>query len=230
MRKSAFFVEGQTEQLFVCKLLAEIAGQKQLTIHSCRARGSRAARSLEFGAESAAGDDYFALVVDCGADNAVVSDVRDQYDKLVASGYSSIVAVRDVYPFARADIPTLERAQYLRIKTKPFRPLLLLAVMEVEAWFIGEHSHFERIDSMLTSTAILSAHGFDPSTQDPQNLDNPAADLHAIYSIAGKAYTKTRSNVQRTLHCLDYAELYMSVSTRLPALGALVAAIDNFLS
>ena len=36
MKKIAFFVEGQTEQLFINKLLIEIAGQKNILVELSR--------------------------------------------------------------------------------------------------------------------------------------------------------------------------------------------------
>ena len=41
MKKIAFFVEGQTEQVFINKLLEEIAGRKNISINIFQLRGGK---------------------------------------------------------------------------------------------------------------------------------------------------------------------------------------------
>lgn len=231
MKKIAFFVEGQTELIFVERLLQEVAGAKSIEIRRSASRGSGAARLVEIRATATtSGAEYFALLVDCGSDSTVASDVRDHYDGLATAEYSAIVGIRDVYPAKRTDIPKLERWLYHGVKTKPIRPDLLLAVMEVECWFIAEYTHFERIDAQLTCAAILANVGYDPSLIDIEDRDHPAGDLDGIYKIAGMAYKKDRRRVQRTVNALDMAHLYYQVPDRLPRLKSLVIIIDNFLT
>ncbi len=114
MNKLAIFVEGETEQAFVQKLLEEIANRGQIRIELKKARGGRRGRRLLTVVASPpdAGESCFVLIVDCGADNRVKSDVRDEYDNLVKNGYTGIIAIRDVYPdVALAEIPRLRWAR-----------------------------------------------------------------------------------------------------------------------
>jgi hypothetical protein len=168
--------------------------------------------------------------VDCAADNRVKSEIRDNYDSLVESGYSAIIGVRDVYPdFSRAEIPKLRTALDYKIKTKPIRVVFALGVMEIETWFVCEHTHFSRLSPQLTCACIRAHLGFDPETEDIQMRPNPAADLDSAYCLAGLRYTKSRRSVQRTLQLLDYASMYLTVANRLPDLKSLVQSIEKFL-
>ena len=234
MKRLAVFVEGQTEQTFVAKLLLEVAGAKRLHIEKRKAYGGHVQKRHMYLIEASrpsADQKYYALIVDCGADNRVASDIREQYSSLVARGYTDIVGIRDVYPeVSRQNIPKLRRGMQYAVKTTPVNPLFVLAVMEIEAWFIAEYTHFPRIDSSLTCQVISQRTGFDPATADSQSLAEPAADLDRIYSIAGLHYHKTRTDVQRTVNALDYGRCYLEMPQRIPDLQALVRLIDAFLS
>lgn len=83
MNKLAIFVEGQTEQAFVRKLLEEIAGTKNLLIEERAARGGRKdkrrMRRLD-AIDADSGKKYFVMIVDCGSDERVKSDIVERYD------------------------------------------------------------------------------------------------------------------------------------------------------
>lgn len=233
MRKLAVFVEGQTEQIFVERLIREVAGTGKIIVESTKAWGGRKVRrkSIRLRKQTPSEDSsYYAIICDCGTDSRVGSDVRDNYDRLVQEGYVGIVGIRDVYPFARSDIPKLHQGLYYRVKTKPIAPLFVLAVMEIEAWFLAEYSHFGKIHPGLTLERIIATHGFDPSTENAELRDHPAQDLANIYQIERITYQKSKDHVERTVDSLDYSILYLEVSQRMHWLGVLADAIDEFLS
>jgi len=233
MNKLAIFVEGQTEQVFVERLLVEIAGAKNVRIEKRKATGGkksgRRMRLVEASAPDPA-ERYFVLIVDCGEDERVKSDIAERYDQLVRSGYQAIIGIRDVYPQKREDIPKLRQGLRYRIRTVPIEVLFVLAVMETEAWFIAEHTHFERIGNELTLERIRAEIGFDPSTDDIQSRDHPAEDLHSIYGLIGLAYKKSKVHVQRTVNVLDYETIYLELGQKFEDLQRLVDHLDLFLS
>jgi len=234
VNKIAIFVEGQTEQLFVERLLTEIAGQKALLIETCLATGGlttkrRFLRMKVSGPSS--GQAYFALIVDSGADNRVKSDIADNYEGLVRQGFQWIIGIRDVYPqFNYHEIPKLRMGLQYRLKTIPVTVKFALGIMEIETWFISEHSHFVKIHPTLTTQTIQAALNFDPGVDDIQLRPHPAEDLNRIYNLVGFAYNKSRSNVQRTIAVLDYAMVYLELKNRLPDLNTLITSLDEFLA
>jgi hypothetical protein len=234
MKKLAVFVEGQTEQLFIDKLITEIAGTHTIAIEKRKLTGgsrSRASQVLLWASAPDPGHKYFVLIIDCSADNRVKSDIRDNYNSLVSSGYSAIIGIRDVFPeFNQADINKLRSGLNYCLKTKPIRVVFALGVMEIETWFICEHTHFGRLHSALTTAYIKANLGFDPSVDDIQLRPSPSADLDAIYNLVGQRYKKDRRNIQLTVNRLDYGFLYFSVLHRLPDLNMLVESINAFLS
>ena len=102
--------------------------------------------------------------------------------------------------------------------------------MEIEAWFVAEHTHFARLDPTLTCGRIQKAVGFDPSKDNVENIRHPSAKLDQIYQLVGKRYTKRKASAQSTVNNLDGALLYLDVPKRAPRLSRLLKHIDAFLA
>jgi len=233
VKKLAIFVEGLTEQLFVDRFVTAIAGEQAVAIDRRQVKGKRngGGQIGLFASAPTAGQQYFILIVDCSADNRVKSEIRDNYDSLVSSGYSAIIGIRDVFPeFAYADLPRLRTGLESLMQKNPIRVMFVLGVMEIETWFICEHTHFARLDEKLSPEYISSELGFDPSCDDIQQRAHPTADLNAAYRLVGHKYEKHRQCLERTLDLLDYESLHLSVVKRVPDLKALVQALDVFLT
>lgn len=116
------------------------------------------------------------------------------------------------------------------MRTVPVEVEFILAVMEIEGWFIAEHTHFQQLSNELSIERIRSEVGFDPSMDDVESRDHPSEDMHNIYQLAGFAYTKSKTNVQRTVDLLDYARIYMELGPKINDLNRLLEQIDAFLS
>ena len=233
MKKLAVFVEGQTEQLFVEKLIREITSANDIEIVKSKLTGG-GRNALSFirlwTSSSSSEREYFILIIDCSGDTTVKSYVRDNYENLVSNGYSSIIAIRDVYPqFKHEEIGRLRSGLMYGMKTNPIRVAFVLGVMEIETWFICEYTHFIQLDSSLTVDHIKTNLGFDPSVDDMQLLPIPSIDLDNIYRLVEKRYKKDYSHIMRLLNRLDYARLYFDIPQRLPDLKLLVESINIFL-
>ena len=236
MNKIAIFVEGLTEQLFIEKLLSEIAGAKNIHIEKRQARGGAKSKRTLISIEYANLDEarrYYAQIVDCSNDSKVASDIRDQYDSLIKEGYQAIIGIRDVYPAQYTDIPKLRRSMANYMKTKPITVSLILAVMEIEAWFIAEYTHFPKLHEMLTLQKIKDEVGIDPSMDNIEQFPHPADDLQKIYQIAGLYYQKKKSHIELTIGKLDYASMYLNHRTLFKDFadfGKLINEIETFLA
>lgn len=235
MKKMAIFVEGETELRFIDRLIREIANEKNLRIILERAfgGGARIARTYEVVADSGKGNDknFYIRIVNSGTDNRVGSDIRDNYEALINAGFSVIIGVRDVYPLLLEDLPSLRSGlRYYQLKSESVSVDFVLGVMEIEAWFLAEHTHFSRIHPRLSSARIAALHGFDPSVEDMQLRPHPADDLHNAYSLEGLAYKKTGSQIQRTVGALDYAEMYLEHKAKFPDFAMFMRVIDQFFS
>ena len=101
--------------------------------------------------------------------------------------------------------------------------------MEVEAWFLQEEKHYQKVDARLTNELIINNVGFDPSNDCAEDRDSPADLLKSIYKLVGKSYTKKSANVQRTVNALDYEEVYTVLPDKLEYLEDFLCHIDGFL-
>jgi hypothetical protein len=218
--------------IYVEKLIKEIAGQNRVLIEQRKIQGgSSVGRTVEIikAAKPATGEQYFVLLVDCGGDESVKTRIMEEHENLTKSGYARIIGLRDVRPrFTHAEIPRLERGLRTYIRTSRTPVTFILAIMEIEAWFLSETTHFQRIDPSITVTAIKETLGFDPEHDDMEQRHNPAEDLNNCYRIGGKRYAKRQAQV--TIEALDYAFIYLELQTKIRYLQQLIADIDAFLA
>jgi len=231
MKKIAFYVEGQTEQFFINKLLIEIAGQKNIFIELKKFCGKNNPPTSDIFPKTTAtpvNPKFSALIYDCGGDEGVKPRILEDYAGLVSNGYCKIIGIRDLFPLT--NLLKLEGGLNTNISSLPISTEIIVAVHEIEAWFLSECTHFERIDVGLTNSYIVSQCGFNPCTDDMSLLPNPAKDLRKIYQLVGKTYKKDKKIVERTVECLDYDNLQHNVSSRVVKFNELVKRIDSFLT
>ncbi len=231
MRKLAIFVEGQTEQIFVQRFLAEIGGERNITFEVRVLSGGSftTLRSTEI-IDPVNPISYYILIVNCQNDEKVKSVVLDQRASLTKNGYSLVLGLRDLYPLQLPDLEKTKNDLKYGIPTNGVPIFILLAVTEIEAWFLQEYTHFQKIDDKLDPASFKRDFGFDPMTDSAEMVVAPAALLNEIYSSVGKAYKKKRSQVERTVSELDYERLYFDIPPKLPHLGEFLAHIDGFFS
>ena len=237
MKKIAFFVEGQTELIFINKLLLEIAGRKNIGIKLFQLRGGKKSPTQSIFIPSSQippfNPNYEALIYDCGSDEKVKSDILDQMPSLAAHGYTEIIGIRDLYPLPLNKLARLKRGmQYVNPSYLPLPILyeIIIAVHEVETWFLAECSHFECIDTKLTNSFVTSKVGYNPCAADVILFPKPVEKLREIYQLVGKGYNKKKDNVERTVNCLDYENIYLHLRHKIAALNELITKNDNFLT
>ena len=233
MKRIAFFVEGQTEQIFVNRLIKEILGTQQINIIQKQFRGGTNIPKQELVRNSSFSRNpkFEVLIFDCGADNRVKSEMMENITNLRKRGYEMIIGVRDLYPIPIEDLERLEKGlMYLphRYKNDAAYFDIIVAVHEIETWFLAETHHLQRIDKRLTSKFIKDRLGFDPYTVNPESRIHPAKDLDNIYKLVGKSYTKRYNATTRVVNKLDYNNIRNNVRYNLHSLNRLLILIEKF--
>ena len=99
--------------------------------------------------------------------------------------------------------------------------------MEIEGWFLAEENHYSQIDSTLTIPLVNSIIGFDITKISTETIERPSLTLKQIYRRAGKDYKKKKWEIERTVHALDYDNLYLTVSNRNDSLKELLGCLDG---
>lgn len=233
MKRIAFFVEGQTEQIFVNRLIKEILGTQQINIIQKQFRGGVNIPKVEIVRNSSFSRNpkYEVLIFDCGSDNRVKSEILDNIETLRKNGYEMIIGLRDLYPLPIDDLEKLEKGlRFLPNKLKNDAQYfdVIIAVHEIEAWFLAETNHFRKIDNRLTGRFIKDKLGFDPYASDPQAREHPAKDLDNIYRLVGKSYTKKYNATTRVVNKLDFNNIRFNLRYDINPLDRLLKAIENF--
>lgn len=240
MKKIAFYVEGQTEQFFINKLLIEIAGQKNIQIELQQFQGvGKPTKSIHpKTVANPQNPQHSALIFDCMGDGGVKPRILQDAVSLFNQGYSEVVGLIDLYP--RTDLVKFENELIngtLRNGRRVTQPLpndtsIVIAMREIEDWFLAECNHYTCIDASLVLDATqVASLGFNPCLDDLTLRNTTAAeDLRSVYQLVGKTYNKTKDKVERTVECLDYANLYVEISCRLAKLNELIGKINNFLT
>lgn len=240
MKKIAFYVEGQTEQFFINTLLIEIAGRKNIQIELQQFQGKGKPSKAIYPKTSAqpTNHQHTALIFDCKGDGGVKPRILEDAVSLFTQGYSEVVGIRDLYPLT--DIVKLENelqngtTRNGRRLTQPLpaNSSILVAIREIEDWFLAECNHYTKINpSLILNSAQISTLGFNPLIDDLTTRNTSAAsDLKRVYELVGETYNKHKSKVERTVECLDYANLYLNVKSRFIKLEVLINKIDSFLT
>lgn len=220
MEKLAIFVEGQTERLFVERLITAMAGHRHFHIDAIQAYGGgriipRCWEEIH-ATRPHPKTHYYILIYECTNDSRVLSDIREHYQTLADQQYHAIIGIRDVYPQHAPAIATIREDFKTYLPKTPLGTTLILAIMEIEAWFIGEHTHFARLHSALTVPTLTGKLGYDPSIHDVTLIPSPSNDLRVAYSLAGLSYNKSHNNVERTVRHLSFEEVYCNLRGACP--------------
>lgn len=227
MRKVAIFVEGLTEQELIVGLVSALVGRRGVNVDLGRQWKNKV---LVQPSTIVPAHEFSVLVIDCANDEQVKTQIREQYPTLVASGYTAIIGLRDVYPLPRTAIGLLQADLSKGLPTGLVSPQMHLAVMEVEAWFLAESTHFARLHETLSVPFIVAA-GIDIVSTQGDAWNHPTAVLDSIYKLAGFSYVDSRGHksgkrVQRTMRALSLDELYVTVRQSIPAFHAFVGSVE----
>ncbi len=232
MKRIAIFVEGLTEQILVRRMLETVMQNKDIAIQTVKITGGHNIR-MSFTTMHAArvngNTAYYVLIYDCGGETNVKGYLMMQRKKLIEKGYTCILGLRDVYPsFTRDDIPKLQSGLDHKVPQRGALTKIHLAVMETEAWFLGEYHHFRKVSQRLTPEFIEERTGFNPKTGNMEDRKAPAQDLKRVYRLVNHDYTKKRNKLNSIVSKLDFNYFTNRLSDKMHSLGDFVHQLEDF--
>lgn len=232
MKRIAIFVEGLTEQILVRRMLETVMEKKGIAIQTVKITGGHNIR-MSFTVMQAArvsrDTGYYVLIYDCGGETNVKGYLMMQRQSLVDKGYSCIIGLRDVFPnFTHEEIPKLRKGLNFKMSQKGACTRIFLAVMETEAWFLGEYTHLRKVSQKLTPEFIQKRLGFNPKTGNMENREQPAYDLKRVYRLAEHDYTKKRSKLNSIVSKLDFNFFTRRLAGKMESLGDFVRHLEEF--
>lgn len=246
MKKIAIFVEGETELEFVSQFLLELAGQNNITINQYKYKGGGRnipQRIAYFTGNIPASDEKFqANIYVSSKDESVNTDIKEQAETLYQSGFERVIGLRDLrgqkpdgQPFRLTDLPRIELANtFVEAQCQPLQAKIIIAVMEIETWFLAETTHYAHIGRILTENYVkgkvgeLGFNPYDDNIDALTKIAEPTEALKAVYQLATRDYSKKKKTRLRTINRLDYANLYLHTRHRLTKLDDFITELDDF--
>jgi hypothetical protein len=233
VKKIALFVEGQTEKIFSTELLSQFFSERRLHIVSHKMWESYHKVQIDaFTTDEP--KDYFFMIYDCGTDDKVKSDIRENFQKLKKAGFSYIIGIQDLYNPQRRkkEINAEKFKRGINIDLSQEIPTkIFLAINETEAWFIAEENHYPAISLDLTLDIVNSIAGIDVQKDSTETIRHPAVVLDKIYRAGGRksGYSKHEYVVKEVVSKLDYDNLYIAVRNRNNSLNELLSCLDGLI-
>jgi hypothetical protein len=105
----------------------------------------------------------------------------------------------------------------------------IIAVMEVEAWFIADYEHFIRMDASLRTSWLNDILDIKLETDNIESYSYPSQIIFKIWRLVGKTYKKRESDSWSICSHLDYLK-YCSNDEffkRIPSYARLINKIDE---
>ena len=225
MSAFAIFVEGQTELIFVERLLFEMFGYQGLRIELEEQHGGL---YHEIGVRGAPPGNacYNVLLVNCACDGKVLSAIEERANKLRNAGYDRILGLRDIYPAPSDELEEIYELTTSRLVSMPLPCKLVFAIREIEAWFIADTEHFGHYNPLLTSAFIQQEIGVNVAQQDVEQIPHPSELLRKIYNLVGGTYGKKLKEAHRVVNILNYEYLYLEAPHSVPSLKKFMDELD----
>ena len=226
MTKTAIFVEGQTELIFVREFLLRIFDYQNISISCYRLFTDNNLIPAEYEVQNKDAENHF-QILHIGDDNSVLSRILKREKYLFKSGFTKIIGLRDMYSKQYREIvkdssidPTVNQ-KFIESHNEQISKLensdsihFHFAIMEVESWLLGIRTLLTKVDSKLTNDFIKEQLNIDLNELDPETaFFRPAKTLNAIFSLVGKSYGKSKSDVNTIVSQIeksDYADLKAS--------------------
>ncbi|MBN2324224.1 MAG: DUF4276 family protein [Spirochaetes bacterium] len=232
MTKTCIFVEGQTERIFLKYLIEQYLSPPTFTIDSVKLISNKL-YTIKSSCSIDNTDHYF-LIFDVSNDSKVLSAIIERSQKMVLyQGYTFILGIRDLYPNKKHDKTKVLNyiKQTLHNNGLSSTTRVILAIMEIEAWFLADYSFFRRIDDCLQVDYISQNLGIDISTSNPEDYNHPSKVIDQVLTLIGSSYKKKEKDVYRICHRLDYAKLCLDqdLHSRVPSLDYLIRCLNEAL-
>ena len=207
MRKVVIFTEGQSEQIFIRYLLLQTMDCSKISFRCLR---------LYAGREIQAKHDYLNpnaeinfLIINVGQDEKVLSIIKEREENLIGKGFERIIGLRDMYSEEYSKRSHSETNNSVTMSfidswnstiqnmSDPSKIKMHIAIMELEAWFLGIYDIFKRINSILSVEYIENELGFNLASIDPQTeFYKPSEVVNRIFQLVGLKYKKKEHYVE----------------------------------
>jgi hypothetical protein len=213
--KTAIFVEGQTELVFVREYILKKFNYQSVGMECYTLFTNSNFHTTEYpfpSQEEAINAQNYFQIINVGNDGSVLTRILNREKYLWNAGFSRIIGLRDMYAKSyretakevgkidldlNSEIKQSTKEQIAKKAEKPTQIDFNFAVMETESWILGFHHCFEKINPLLTVAYIEKHLGFNLETIDPETtFFHPTKTMEQIYELANETYKKSKGNIE----------------------------------
>jgi len=206
LKKIGIFVEGQTDRIFVVKFLSEYLGGEHK--FSRLERKFKNKNRDEFITKRIYPEaKYFILIFDSSGDGNVLPALYERAENMIQNqNFEYLIALEDLYNRPRNKKKLIISKFEERIKVFRFHDRLrfVLAIMELESWFLADANVFSRINNILTPEYIHEKININLLAINPESLPHPAETINKIYKLLDQSYKKTKDQAYQITERLDF--------------------------
>jgi hypothetical protein len=237
MRKIAIFTEGQSEQIFIRHLLLRTMDCSKMGFSCLRLHAGKTIH-VPFDYPNPNAEVCF-LIVNVGQDEKVLSVIKEREKDLIKKGFERIIGLRDMYSeeYSKRSPNGIDNSvtrafidgwnSTIQSMSNPSKIKMHIAIMELEAWFLGMYNMFERLNPALHIDYIERELGFNLSVIDPQTEFFKPTDIvsnilqliswqykkseHDIESICSRINMSDFSNAFENGRCTSFKDFYNEI-------------------
>lgn len=225
MIKTAVFVEGQTELIFVREMLLKIYQWQEIEIECFTLFRDNEQLSTEYDFKSPNPVAYF-QINNVGNDFGLLSRIKNREKWIWNAGFHRIVGLRDMYSKSYREAAGRKlvnqkineqfieghKTEINRFSKRSSDIYFNFAIMETETWILGFSGLFQKIHNDLDNKKIVEILGVDLTQIDPEiHFFHPAPEIDKIFQSVGASYDKKKGDVYSIVNHLtkgDFADLY----------------------
>lgn len=236
MKKMCIYVEGQTEQIFLEKLLLEIAGKNNIALESYSLHGGGKNSTIPKRililktASITVETKYYVQIISCNNDERVNSEIKENCLNMQEKGFSKVLGLRDLFPKKLEELEKIKKYSIFTPEGLNIIAKTIIAIFEVETWFLAEYTSLEKIDSRLNYEFIKSI-GYDlkeDNLEQDTKYSPSAKVLDEILHKVNQRYDKTHNKVEKIVKNIDYDSFYVLIRKKLSSLNEFLVEIDEF--
>ncbi|HWK02285.1 MAG TPA: DUF4276 family protein [Puia sp.] len=222
MIKTAIFVEGQTELIFVRELLLKIFEYQRIALECYTLFTDSNFNPTEYAFPNQEAEHFF-QIINVGNDQSVLTRILRREKFMRNAGFVRIIGLRDMYSREyreeaqnhKIDLAINQKfIDGAREQIKSTNIYFSFAIMEVEAWLLGLRKVFAKMDEKLTPEFIEEKLGFNLDTINPEEaFFHPANQVIDLFGLIGKHYNKSKGDINAIVSHIareDYFELLES--------------------
>jgi hypothetical protein len=222
MTKTAVFVEGHSELIFVRELLLKMFEYQNISLECYTLFTDSAFHPAEYAFPNDNAEHYF-QIINCGNDQSVITRILRRQQFMENAGFQKIIGLRDMYSKAYRDIvqqPVINQQvnqQFIEAHREQVNPDIIsfsFAIMELEAWILGLHQCLTKMDGRLTPEFIEQHRGYNIALTNPETaFFHPADEMDSIFQLINRRYDKSQGSINAIVAYLDKEDIINLTAT-----------------